>query len=221
MKTARIFRSWLGGRTAARCGSISSIGLSRRRGAGGTTAIWRIALAVLCVAGPFSLPAQDAKPVEYPEYQVKAAYLTNLGRFVEQWSDPPKPSPEQTFDLCVLGQDPFGPALDAAVKGEKIGGVPLAVKRIARAQDAPGCKILFISSSEQGQIGAILATLRTAPVLTVADFPDFVERGGMIQFVLDANHVRFEINIAASQEAGLKLSSELLKVARAVVRKTP
>ena len=69
-------------------------------------------------------------------------------------------------------------------------------------------------------MSATLAALGTAPVLTVSDIPDFVKRGGMVQFVLDGNHVRFEINIAAAQRAGLTLSSELLKIARAV-RRTP
>jgi hypothetical protein len=189
--------------------------LNPRRYAARLNAILRIALTIVFLPAPVSLAAQDVKPTEY---QVKAAYLANLGRFVEQWSARPRPSPDETFDLCVLGQDPFGSTLDAALKGEKIGGSPLAAKRIARPQDAPGCRVLFISSSEGDQLNEIMAALGTAPVLTVADIPDFVKRGGMVQFVLDGNHVRFEINIAASQRSGLKLSSELLKVARLVTR---
>jgi hypothetical protein len=165
-----------------------------------------------------SLAAQDPKSPVYPEYQVKAAYLTDLGRYVEKWSARANPSPDEPFDLCVLGQDPFGSTLDAAVKGEKIGGSPLEAKRISHPQDALGCRILFIGSTEESQLRAIIAALGTAPVLTVADLPDFVKQGGMIQFVLDGNHVNFEINIAAAQRAGLKLSSELLKVARGVRR---
>jgi hypothetical protein len=171
-------------------------------------------LAFLCS----SLSAQDPKAAVYPEYQVKAAYLTGLGRYVEKWSTRANPSPDEPFDLCVLGQDPFGSALDDAVKGEKIGGAPLAAKRISRPQDALGCRVLFIGSTEESQLSAVIAVLGTAPVLTVADLPDFVKRGGMVQFILDGNHVHFEINIAAAQRAGLKLSSELLKVARAVRR---
>lgn len=161
--------------------------------------------------------AQESRPTEY---HVKAAYLTNLGRFVEQWSSKPKPSSEDSFDLCVLGQDPFGPLLDAAVRGEAINGSVLEAKRIGRPSDASGCRILYISSSEDNQLNAILTALGAAPVLTVSDMPDFVKRGGMIQFVLDGNRVRFEINIASCQRAGLTLSSELLKLAR-TVKRTP
>jgi len=165
-----------------------------------------------------SFAAQDPKAAVYPEYQVKAAYLTDLGRYVEKWSARANPSADEPFGLCVLGQDPFGIALDDAVKGEKIGGSPLEVKRISRPQDALGCRILFIGAMEESQLSAVIAVLGTAPVLTVADLPDFVKHGGMVQFVLDGNHVHFEINLAAAQRAGLKLSSELLKVARAVRR---
>ena len=176
----------------------------------------RIVPAAFCLFAAALLVAQDPKPTDY---QVKAAYLTNLGRFVSQWSAK-SGSPDETFDLCVLGQDPFGPDLDRAVKGENIGGSPLAAKRISGPQEASGCRVLFIGSSNDTQLSATLAALGTAPVLTVSDIPDFVKRGGMVQFVLDGNHVRFEINIAAAQRAGLTLSSELLKIARAV-RRTP
>jgi hypothetical protein len=174
-----------------------------------------VAIIAACLFVAMAAPAQDPKPTEY---HVKAAYLSNLGRFVEQWSTRPRPTPEESFDLCVLGQDPFGSLLDAAAKGETIAGSPVAAKRIARPQDASGCRILFISSSEDNQLNSIIATLGTLPVLTVSDIPDFVKRGGMVQFVLDSDRVRFEINIAACRRAGLTLSSELLKLARSVRR---
>jgi hypothetical protein len=176
----------------------------------------RIALAVVCLIAPDFLAAQEARPTDY---QVKAAYLTNLGRFVNQWSAKTG-SPDETFGICVLGQDPFGPDLDRAVKGEKIGASPLAAKRISGPQEAPDCRVLYIGTSNDAQLNAVLTALGTAPVLTVSDIPDFVKRGGMIQFVLDGDHVRFEINISAARRAGLTLSSELLKLARAV-RRTP
>jgi hypothetical protein len=163
------------------------------------------------------LVAQDSQP-PYQEYHVKAVYLSNLGRFVD-WSSRPKGTADEQFEICVLGQDPFGRALDAAIAGENIIGETLVARRLTRVQEALSCRVLFISSSEEGQLPSIMAALGTAPVLTVADVPDFIKRGGMIQFILDANKVKFEINIAVAQRAGLKLRSDLLNLAR-VVRKT-
>jgi hypothetical protein len=162
-------------------------------------------------------PGAQAQAPKPTEYQVKAAYLSNFGRFVE-WPAGGAPAPDQPFNVCVLGQDPFGPALDSALAGEAINGAALAAKRIPKGQDAAMCRILFISSSEESDLKAILAALDKASIVTVSDFPQFVKRGGMIQFVMDGNRVRFEVNLAAVQHAGLNLSSELLKVAIAVRR---
>jgi hypothetical protein len=153
------------------------------------------------------------------EYQVEAAYLYNFGRFVE-W--PAKSTTAQTgsFNICVLGEDPFGQALDATLAGETIGNQKVAARRISSPQMSADCQILFISSSEANRLNKIIEALDKSAVLTVSDIPQFSQRRGMIQFVLEGNRIRFEVNLAATQRAGLTLSSELLKVATAV-RKNP
>jgi hypothetical protein len=119
----------------------------------------------------------------------------------------------------VIGRDPFGAVLDSTLAGETIDGKSMAVKRIRAAKDAVGCRILFVSASEEPQLSQILEVIGRSGVLTVSDLPGFTARGGMIQFVSQENRVRFEVNLTAAEQANLKLSSELLKVATAV-RKT-
>ena len=150
------------------------------------------------------------------EYAVKAAYLYDFGKFVA-W--PAKVAASDDFPICVLGQDPFGPTFDATIAGETINGKKVVVNRITKPQDALSCRILFISASEESQLKEILATLDKTSVLTVSDISQFTRRGGMIQFVIDANRVRFEVNVTAAERVGLTLSSQLLKVA-INVRKT-
>ena len=166
------------------------------------------------LAAASNLPAQAPKTTEY---QVKAAYLANFSKFVE-W--PAKVAKSESFNICVLGQDPFGGDLDAAVASATIDHVPIAAKRISRPQDALDCRVLFISSSEDGQWKEILTALKTLSVLTVSDMREFAQRGGIVQFILDGNRVRFEVNLAATGPPGLKLSSELLKLA-VTVRRIP
>ena len=163
------------------------------------------------------LHAQRAKPTDY---EVKAAYLYNFGKFVT-WPQPPKdqPVPSQ-FKLCIMGKDPFGPSLDAIVGDETVDGAKVVVKRIANAHDATSCKIVFISYSEADHMKNILEELASASVLTVSDISGFADSGGMIEFVIAERRVRFEVNLPPAQHAGLALSSELLKVA-ANVRKPP
>jgi YfiR/HmsC-like len=161
-----------------------------------------------------SLKAQVPKPTEY---EVQAAYLSNFGRFVE-WPVRAGANERDPFYICVLGQDPFGPLLDAALKGETIGGAPMAARRVAGVSDTANCRIVYVNPSKDTPLKSVLATLGNANVLTVSDAAGFTDQGGMIQFVLDGNRVRFEINLAAAQRAGLNLSSQLLKVAVAVRR---
>ena len=172
----------------------------------------RLRLALIICSGLgaqlLTLSGQTPKPTEY---DVQAAYLSNFGRFVE-WPGR-TPAAGESFYVCVLGQDPFGAALDTALKGEAIGSSPLAVRRLTMPEEAAGCRIVFISSSKSAQLKEILATLAPMSVLTVSDMSDFARRGGMIQFMLAGNRVRFEINLSAAQKAGLTLSSELLRVA--------
>ena len=158
--------------------------------------------------------AQHSKPTEY---EVKATYLYNFSRFVE-WPAKAAQAESASFAICVLGQDPFGPALNAILADETIAGRSVVAKRIPSTQDRVNCRVLFISSSENTRLKQILTTLGDASVLTVSDLPQFTERGGMVQFVLEGNRVRFEVNLAAAEHAGLTLSSELLKVATNVRR---
>jgi len=170
-----------------------------------------VALVISLALFAAGLSAQTAKPTEY---EVEAEYLSNFGRFVE-W--PATPAGE-SFHVCVLGQDPFGAMLDAALKGQSIGDAPMAAKRVATPEEAAGCRILFISASKSAQLQAILTALAPMNLLTVSDVSDFTKRGGMIQFLPEGDRVRFEINLSAAQKAGLTLSSELLRVATTVRR---
>ena len=159
------------------------------------------------------LHAQSAPP---SEYQVKAAYIYNFGKFVDWPAE--VMSLDNSFNICVLGHNPFDETFGATIAGESIQGKKVAVKIVSRAQDATGCHILFISSSEEARLKEIFAVLERASVLTVSDMPQFTRRGGMIQFVTEANRVRFEVNLTSAERTGLTLSSQLLKVAISVRR---
>jgi hypothetical protein len=187
-------------------------GLARDRGVWLRCAI--AALVYLLLAGSIALGQQRPSA-----YQVEAAYLYNFSRFVE-WPAKGSLPQSNSFTICVLGEDPFGQALDATLAGETIGNQKVTARRISSPQMSADCQILFISSSEANRLNKIIEALNKNAVLTVSDIPQFSQRQGMIQFVMEENRIRFEVNLAATQRAGLTLSSELLKVATAV-RKSP
>jgi hypothetical protein len=157
---------------------------------------------------------QQSKP---SEYQVKAAYLYNFGRFVK-WPSGAAAGKGDSFAVCVLGQDPFGPTLDSTLTGETLDGKPVVIRRLTKPRDAADCRILFVSLTEERRLKEILAAVDQAGVLTVSEIPGFSQRGGIIQFVVEGDRIRFEINLGNAESSRLVLSSELLKVAATVRR---
>jgi hypothetical protein len=146
------------------------------------------------------------------EYQVKAAFLLNFGKYVE-W---PSASVGDAIDICVLGRDPFGSTLDETLAGHTVDGRQVKPRRLSDVSQARGCNILFVSRAAQAPVDAVLSRLAGAPVLLVGEQNHFARQGGMINFVEVDNKVRFEINEAAAKKAGLKISSQLLKLATIV-----
>jgi len=153
------------------------------------------------------------------EYQVKAAFLFNFAHFIT-WPADTFANPNSPFVIGVLGNDPFGEFLDDTVRGEKIDQHPLVIRRLQTIDEAKACQILFVSHSEEKHVATILDRVRGAPVLTVSDVKDFCEKGGTIDFVTTAqNKVHFRINLAASKDSGLTISSKLLRLADIVEAK--
>lgn len=149
------------------------------------------------------------------EYQVKAAFLFNFGKFV-QWPQSSFTNPQAPFWVCVLGEDPFGSALDDTLRGKAIDAHPVSVTRIKDAVSARGCQIVFVSASEKARLPAILGSLRAWNALVVGESEGFAASGGGIQFLLEENRVRFAINPDAIRRAGLQVSSRLLALAKIV-----
>ena len=174
----------------------------------------RAAPAMAAVLVLISVCTLTAQPVQRSEYEIKAAYLFTFAKFVEWQTRTGRD--DSTFTICIVGPDPFGAVLDTTLNGVNIRGRKIGARRLTPDDPAAGCHIVFVGASEERSVGAIVPPLTQAGVLTVSDMPRFAERGGMIQFTTSANRVRFEINLTAAREAGLMMSSELLRVASSV-----
>lgn len=168
----------------------------------------------LCGFTPQGTAAAAPQPLQS---EVEAVYLFDFGKFV-RW---PTGADQGLMALCVAGSSSFAAGLQKTVANENIGGRPLEVRRVARAIDAPGCAILFIEAAQHLPVDEFVAALADKPTLTVSDTPQFLSRGGMIQFQVVEKRVRFSINLDAVNRAHLTMSSELLKVALSVQGKTP
>ena len=164
-------------------------------------------LALLIVTGrvPAAEPAAD-------EYPVKAAFLFNFAKFVEWPADAFKGS-DDPIGICVVGQNPFGSALQDLVRDKTVANRPFLVREAANAQQASKCQIVFVTASERKRFRSLLEDLRGHSILTVGEADDFVASGGIINFKLKDARVRIEIDAGAAERARLRISSKLLSLA--------
>ena len=174
----------------------------------------RILLAVtLLTASPgHVLASPDGDEVgSAVEYQVKAAFLFKLARFVE-WPAHKFTQPDSPLIIGVVGTDPFGGLLEEAVQDKRINDHTVIVRHIVSMQELRKCHMIFISRSESARLNPILSEVRGDNVLTVSDSDNFTGHGGMINFIMVANRVQFQINASAASHAGLKISSKLMQL---------
>ena len=162
-----------------------------------------------------SAPPPAAGAQQPSEYEVKAVFLYNFTKYVE-WPPETFRASGEPLVVCVLGTDPFGSLLDDTVRGETVYDKKLVVRRLTRVEEAGGCHLLFVSASEERDVGRILKSVQGTSILTVGEVDGFAERGGIINLRKEQNKVRFEINVETAERSGLKISSQLLKLGKIV-----
>jgi hypothetical protein len=149
------------------------------------------------------------------EYQVKAAFVLNLARFV-QWPTAAFDTTSTPLTVCVVGADPFGSALDQMLRGRTVFGRAVAVRRGVDPADNAGCHVLYLPSSEEPRLVELLAHTKATSLLTVAEVRRFTERGGIIGLLIEDRRVRFEVNVEAAERAGLRIDARVLTLASAI-----
>lgn len=180
------------------------------------------------------VPKAKADSITNHEYEIKAAFLYNFIKFVD-WPPKKVADSNDTITIGIIGEDPFGNAVDI-IRGEQVKGRKLVVRRFKRfekskksnGKDKPSvhkeikairkCHLLFICPSEKKNVREIMKALKGSHVLTVGDMNGFLESGGVINLIAEDKKICFEINISAAKRAGLEIRSQLLRLAKRVVR---
>jgi len=157
-------------------------------------------------------PALAVPAATTPEAQIKAGIVFNLAMVVT-W--PESAVDDGTFTIGVVGHDDFDPVL-SHLDGKEVRRRKLILVDPLPADAAPDAQIVYISRSQQGGMAGILAGLSGEPVLTVSDVDGFCEAGGMVELRRDRNRIQLRVNRGAAERAGLRLSSQLLKMAEIV-----
>jgi hypothetical protein len=149
------------------------------------------------------------------EYQVKALFLLNFVKYVD-WSAAVGSNANGPIVIGILGQDRFNDTLKDAAAGKVVNGRTIVIKHVSATDDLGGCSVLFISSSENSRLEQILGKTGILPVLTVGEDESFIDKGGLINFLLKDGKIQLEINLKAARQVKLQISSKLLSVAVAV-----
>ncbi len=144
-------------------------------------------------------------------YDVKGAFLCNLGKFVE-WPSNTFASANAPLLIGIYGKNSFSNNLAEFTYGKSIEGHRIVVRKIS-FNELNQCQVLFIGESKQSKLNTILRKLNNSPVLTVTEEIDPFKSGMMINFTEKGGQIRFEINTHAAERARLKISSKLLNLA--------
>lgn len=167
---------------------------------------------ILLAAFAAALLAGGAAQAQVSDTAVKAAFIPKFARYVT-W--PPSAAGSGPLAICVIGDDPFGGALDGSARSQSIDGHPIIVRRLDSAAAAGGCSIAMVEGSRNQSAGQMLAALAHKPVLTVTDASNGGSRG-IIHFTVVGGRVRFFIDQASAAERGMTISSRLLALALGV-----
>jgi len=172
---------------------------------------------------PTTLKAQMESASEQ-EYRIKAAFLYNFINFVD-WPEE-KVTDTNSINICVIGRDPFGKAFEP-LKNKQAKGKKVLIKRFVSFKESEKsgnqieairkCHLLFVCNSEKEQLRKIINIVKDHSVLLVGDMNDFLESGGIVNFVIEDKRTRFEINNNAAKQAKLNIRSKLLRLAKKVI----
>lgn len=181
-----------------------------------------LAIGVLLISLAATAPPAHAQDTDSSEYLIKAGFIYNFASLV-QWPSTSFSQADSPIVIAVLGEDHFGATLDRVLEGKKIDGHPFAIKRFKSVPELAKsvaslreCQILYVSSSAMLHPSEAIQVVRGLPILTIGEIPGFASSGGIINFVVENNRIRFEVNVQAAKNADLNISSRLLALARIV-----
>lgn len=175
----------------------------------------RFRLKLILILSFMSVSMTHQQPDIAPEYQVKAVFLYNFTQFVE-WPPSAFASADSPLVIGILGKDPFGKFIDETIQGESFNGHPLLVKRLSSVDETQSCHIVFINQPDKVKLKETIDILNGKSILTVSDANNFAKLGGMVRFVTENRKTRLRINLEATRNANLTISSKLLRLAEIV-----
>lgn len=143
------------------------------------------------------------------EYEVKAMFIYNFSRYI-QWDTADE---NEEFVIAVIGKTRITPFLTDFFREKKVNGKKARIVAVEQVDDLPPCHVLFIGAGMSKSLPELLERTSDQNVLTISETDGYAHNGVSINFIEQNRKIKFEINRNTLQNASLKASSHLLKLA--------
>ena len=151
-------------------------------------------------------PAETSPFSQELDFRVRS--LETLIRFVE-WPEESRPRNGSPFVVAVAGPPELVEAVRNRFRGVQVARTEVLVRQLDRTEHLRDCHLVyFCRRTRFGHVSKLV----TGPVLTVGESPGFLAAGGMVNFMPKGRSL-FQVNERALREAGLMMSSKLLRLA--------
>ncbi len=173
--------------------------------------LWKAVVAfVVCTAMTCCSWADEEENASTQD-KLKAVFIYHFTKYVE-WPD----DGTNTFDITVFGDSRITKPLRKIAAKQKVKKRNIRVKKVDDVQEIEQCHILFISESKEEKLKDILKKAESLKILTIGSSDGLAKKGVAINFIIIKGRMKFEINTDAMARIELKLSSQLLKLAKIV-----
>jgi hypothetical protein len=152
------------------------------------------------------------------EHRLKAAAFFNIIAFTE-WPATAFASEDSPLVVGMLGQGDVPALLEEFLAHETWRGRQISLRRLASPIEARTCHVVYVA--EQRRWGTLSRQIAGLPVLTVSDAENFAHQGGMIQFAMQRKKLRLVVNLRATRDCGLTISSKVLRFADVIHASDP
>jgi hypothetical protein len=181
--------------------------------------LWMSLWVIVCASIPAAAARADMEPTQRRECELKAAFIYNFTKFIE-WPPRSFADGNAPFVIGIVGNSPCTGVLESMVEQRRVGERRIEVHPVRSAAELLSVQLLYVGAGEEQALTTWSGRIDSLPLVTVGESPEFASGGGAITLRRQDDKVRFEINVRSAEHSGVKLSSQLLKLAMAVRRES-
>ncbi|PUE09367.1 hypothetical protein B9Z51_10835 [Limnohabitans sp. T6-5] len=144
--------------------------------------------------------------------RIKAAYVYNFAKFVELPG-----SDDKSIRVCLLGKDDLNGSMQS-LNHRMAQGREILVRKDVTLDQLKDCTMAFVGEGDARLLPVVVRQLGNAPVLLVSDARQATDQGAHLSLIFNDDRVEFDVNLLNLQKSSIKASSQMLKLARVVIR---